>query len=139
MKKIICALFVSVMALSISQTAQAQNIKSYKVKTEANASERGQMLDALRNRIAKEYKQEVQFAVNTLNVQGDYAWFRGDVIRKDGKEFLANEYDDCCHVEGLLKKKNGKWQIDEMVAFSTDVWWEGLWQKKKLSQKLFID
>lgn len=116
----------------------AQPIKDYKTKTVANNSERSKMLDLLRAEMYRKHKQQVQFVVEKLNVQGDYAWFQGQVQRKDGKEFEIEGEADCCHVEALLKKKSGKWYIEEMAAFSMDVWWDRIWEEKKLPRQLFV-
>ncbi len=97
------------------------------------------MLDLLRAEMYRRHKQEVQFVVEKLNVQGEYAWFQGQVQRKDGKEFEIEGEADCCHVEALLRKKSGKWYIDEMAAFSMDVWWDGIWEEKKLPRELFLN
>lgn len=126
------------LALLSSKNLNAQNIKDYKTKTQTNDTERGKMLDLLRAELYRSHKQEVQFVVEKLNVLGDYAWFQGQVQRKDGKAFVTQGEEDCCHVEALLRKKSGKWYIEEMDAFSTDVWWEGIWERKKLSRELFV-
>lgn len=88
-----------------SATTFSQEVKDYKIKTTQNASERKEILDLLRYEILKEIDQEVIFSVNHLKLSGNYAWFEGNTLRKDGKEivFPDNLYD-CCHVEGLFEK-----------------------------------
>ncbi|TGL62228.1 hypothetical protein EHQ58_03210 [Leptospira ognonensis] len=113
--------------LSVGLLAETpvQNLKS---KNQSNQKERGEMLDLLRAKLKNEFKLEVQFVVNHFKVSGDYAWFKGDVKRLDGKKIELSEEEgyDCCHVESLFQKQAGKWTIVEANAFSSDVWWEGI-------------
>lgn len=122
----------------ISVPAKAQSIKDYKTKTAANSTERSKILDLLRIEMYQRHKQEVQFVVDKLNLQGDYAWFQGRVQRKDGKTIEIEGEADCCHAEALLRKKSGKWYIETMGVFTTDVWWDGIWEEKKLPRQLFV-
>lgn len=103
-------------------------VLDYKTKTKTNEKERTYLLDLLRANLGNEFKQEFIFVVELFKISGDYAWFRGTAKRKDGKEITLSEEIpyDCCHVEALFKKTNGKWQISESAAFSTDVWWDGI-------------
>lgn len=112
----------------ICLAAKAQPAIDYKTKTAANAAERTAILDAFRATLQKQWKQQFEFVVNYLKVAGNYAWFQGDVQRKDGKVITFpddGEYD-CCHGEALLEKKNGKWTVLTGDAFSTDVWYDGI-------------
>jgi hypothetical protein len=60
------------------------------------------------------------------------------VQRKDGKEIeLPDDSYDCCHVEALFKKNKEKWQILESGAFSTDVWWDGIWERTATPAAIF--
>jgi hypothetical protein len=63
-----------------------------------------------------------------------------DVVRKDNNEInLPNEVEyDCCHVEALFKKINGSWKILEQGSFSTDVWYDGIWNRTQLDRTFFI-
>ncbi|TGK52717.1 hypothetical protein EHQ99_05200 [Leptospira bouyouniensis] len=133
-------IFISIF-ITVSLTSQ-QTIQNYKTKSKTNEVERTYLLDLLRARMSNEFKQEFIFVVEHFKVAGDYAWFRGTAKRKDGKDIELPEdipYD-CCHVEALYKKVNGKWQISESAAFSTDVWWDGIQQRyPKASKDIFID
>lgn len=138
MRKLL-ALFITCLLVTLANLPlNAQHIKNYKTKTAANNKERTQMLDLLRAEIYRGHKQEVKFVVAKLNVLGNYAWFEGQVQRKDGKEFEIEGEADCCHVEALLSKKSGKWYIEEMAAFSMDMWWDKIWEEKKLPRQLFV-
>ena len=87
------------------------------------------MLDILRANLYQEFEQELVFVVNHLKVGNNYAWFEGEAQRKDRQEIILPNYDyDCCHVEALFKKINGKWYLVKSGAFSTDVWWDGIWE-----------
>ncbi|TGM05315.1 hypothetical protein EHQ79_04775 [Leptospira jelokensis] len=123
--KIIYILFVVLISFSLHSQS---NVLDYKTKNKTNEVERTYLLDLLRAKLAKEFKQEFVFVVEHFKLSGDFAWFRGVTKRKDGKEIeLAEDLPyDCCHVEALFKKVNGKWQIAESAAFSTDVWWDGI-------------
>ncbi|TGL88750.1 hypothetical protein EHQ68_08925 [Leptospira congkakensis] len=117
----------AILLFSIGVFAES-SVLDYKTKNTANEKERTYLLDLLRANLSNEFKQEFIFVVEHFKVSGDYAWFRGTAKRKDGKEISLSEdipYD-CCHVEALFKKNNGKWQISEWAAFSTDVWWDGI-------------
>ncbi|TGL50039.1 hypothetical protein EHQ55_07140 [Leptospira meyeri] len=115
-------------------------VLDYKTKTKSNEKERTYLLDLLRANLSNEFKQEFVFVVEHFKISGDYAWFRGTAKRKDGKEISLSEdipYD-CCHVEALFKKVNGKWQISESGAFSTDVWWDGIQSRyPKATKEIF--
>lgn len=119
-------------------TVFAQNIQSYKTKTNANSADRTKILDLIRSDMYTNHKQEMVFVVNKLNVYSNYAWFEGEAQRKDGKKVRVSEYDDCCHVEALLKKSGGKWYIERMAAFSTDAWWADIWEEYNLPRSLFF-
>lgn len=107
-------------------SASAQGIKNYQIKNSSNSADRTMMLDILRGKMYEEYKQEFIFVVNHFKVGNNYAWFKGDVQRKDGREIKLSELNDCCHVEALFKKSTGKWYIVESAAFSTDLWYDGI-------------
>jgi hypothetical protein len=112
--------------------SDAQTMYNYKTKTKENEIERTIMLDLLRVKFYKEFKQDFVFVVNVFNVSNNYAWLKSNVLRKDGKEVSLKSGDyDCCHAEALFKKVNGKWTIVESVAFSTDLWFDQIWDRAK--------
>jgi len=123
--------------LLASLNSFGQVIESFKKKTSANAKERTLILDIIRASLYQDYKQEFIFVVNTLNVSSQHAWFEGTAVRKDRREVVADDYDDCCHVEGLLKRNYGKWYIVALEAFSTDVWYDGIWDIYNVPRALF--
>lgn len=99
-----------------------------KVKTAANSADRTKMLDILRAKMYEEYKQEFVFVVDHFKMSNNYAWFMGDVQRKDGRKivFPDDGVYDCCHAQALFRKKSGKWYLVESGSFATDVWFEGI-------------
>ncbi len=126
MKKL---LFILFLGLSV-QTVHAQTVQDFKVKNATNEKDRTMMLDILRADLYKMVKQELIFAVNHFKVAGNYAWFEGNALRKDGKEIQFAEDDDmphdCCLTTALFKKYNGKWYVVESGAFGTDIWYLGI-------------
>lgn len=116
-------LFISLLLMMFS-ISKAQRILDYKVKNNLNVKERTMMLDIYRAKLYEEFRQEFIFVVNHFKVGNNYAWFKGEATRIDGKSVILGEGDDCCHVEALFKKKGSKWYIAESGAFSTDAGWD---------------
>jgi hypothetical protein len=116
-------LIIFIFTLAIFNS-QAQAIRDFKKKNEKNLTERTQMLDLLRASIKNDIEQDVVFVVDHFLVSSTYAWMEGTVQRKDGKSpVMPADHYDCCHVEALFKKVNGKWILKENGAFSSDVWY----------------
>jgi len=129
MKKIRIILSLIAFMFFMNAAVNAQMIYDIKVKNPTNEKDRTMMLDILRANLYQNYKQELIFEVKHFKVGGGYAWFRGNAVRKDGKQVRVREYDDCCHVEALFIKRGDKWYIEASSAFSTDVWYVGLTSK----------
>jgi hypothetical protein len=107
-------------------TLNAQQVRDFKKKNENNATERTEMLDLLREEVLKEIDQEVVFVVNHFKVSGNYAWMEGIAIGRGGASLEISEDAccyDCCHLESLYQKKNGRWEIARSRVFATDVWY----------------
>jgi hypothetical protein len=139
MKKpqIILSLIAFILFLNV--TANAQEVYDFKVKNAANEKDRTMMLDILRASLYQNYKQELIFEVQHFKVGGGYAWFRGNAVRKDGKQVRVGEYDDCCHVEALFTKRADKWYMETSSAFSSDVWYVGLTSKYPRAPRAIFD
>lgn len=123
-------------------TSQIITYADYKTKNPGNEKERTFMLDLLRSAMKKEYKQDFVFVVNTFSVSSNgYAWLMASAERKDGQsiEFSKDieDFVDCCHVECLFQKKGTQWAIVEQGSFSTDVWFDGIWERTKAPRQLF--
>lgn len=123
----------SILLAACLQTGFSQAVLNYKVKNAANEKDRTMMLDIYRASLYQEYKQEFIFVVNHFKVSQNYAWLMADVQRKDGKQVKMPDPDgyDCCHVEALFKKTDGKWYLVESGAFSTDVWFMNIRDKNR--------
>ncbi len=125
MKKL---LFLSIIVLSFHYN-QAQSIQNFKVKNSYNSSDRTKMLDILRAKLYEDYRQEFVFVVDQFKVGNGYAWLKAQAERRDGRPMRIPDDGngvDCCGVEALFKKSNGKWYIVESGAFSSDVWYYGI-------------
>ena len=118
----------------------SQQLYDYKIKNASNANDRDKILNLIRNQLYKDFKIKVVFQVKKLNVCNNYAWFEGEAVNKDGTQININNNDgvmDCCHVEFLSQKVNGVWYKVEYGAFSTDVWWEDIWNRHKAPHKVY--
>jgi hypothetical protein len=136
MKKVLLIFCLSI----ASTTVFGQTMLDYKVKNTSNVKDRTMMLDILRANLYQDYKQEFIFVVDVFNVTSNFAWFKGSVQRKDGRKVaLDGDGYDCCHVEALFKKSADKWYIVESAAFSTDVWYDGIWNRVKAPKIIFGD
>lgn len=138
MKKSILAIIL----LLICQTIFAQTFIDLKVKSKSNSVERTYLLTLIKKSLKREFKQDFTLVVNKLHVYKNYAWFKGDVQRIDGKAIVFNDSEgfyDCCHAEYLFQKKSGKWIIIEQSPFSTDFIWDEIWSKYKLPRNFLIE
>lgn len=124
--------------LFVGVAVQAQKIADFKVKNSTNTVERTAMLDLLRAKMkAEEGGIDYKYVVNHFKVSGNFAWLMATAQRKDNKPLELEDYQDCCHVECLFKKVNGKWTIGEYGAFSTDVWYEGIQERSGAAAGIF--
>lgn len=129
--------FLVVFSFLIATTTKAQKVVDYKTKSALNAADRTVMLELLRTKMKNEYKSDFLFTVRHFKVANNAAWFMGDAAWKVPKQMVLSADKDCCHVEALFKKIRGKWQIIESEAFSTDVWYEGIWDRYTLPRAIF--
>lgn len=119
------------------ETAVAE-LQNWEVKTPANEVERKQILDAVRADIHQKGYPEFQFVVNHLKLKDGFAFFKGDAQNMNGTPYsTSGEAEDCCHVEGLLKKENNTWKVLAAAAFSTDAWYVCLWNEFKAPKDIF--
>lgn len=89
------------------------------------------LLDALRPAIEEDLGQPVQFMVDRLRVQGDWAFFAGSVQRPDGRpidfsrtryaEALEEGFFDGPGTYGLLRRVGGRWRVEGFFVGPTDV------------------
>jgi hypothetical protein len=126
-----------VCSLLIAMTTNAQTVVDYKTSSALNSADRTVMLDLLRNKMKGEYKSDFVFTVRHFKVASNAAWFMGDAAWKDSKKMMLSSDKDCCHVEALFKRVRGKWQILASESFSTDVWYEGIWERYTVPKAIF--
>jgi len=127
-RRMLRTLFAFTVTMALQYAAFTQPVVDLKTKTASNERDRTAMLDILRAKLYEEHRQEFVFVVKHFKMGGTYAWFEGEVQRKDGKQIRFDgdgEYD-CCMVTSLFKKSGSKWYIVESGAFGTDVWWTGV-------------
>ena len=115
----------------------SQSMTSYKTKNATNAKDRTAMLDLLRTKLTQVHKQDFVFVVDVFNVSGGYAWLKATAQRKDGAQISLSDDYDCCHVEALFKKNSTTWTLVESGAFSTDVWYDGIWNRVNAPKIIF--
>lgn len=129
-KLLITLTFVFIGALSVvAQTA----------RTPASGSaERTAILNALRVPVEKELRQKIQFSIETIRVQGSWAFVNGEPQNAAGgepdykKTDYQSEIDDGIfdnNFQALLKKTGGKWRVVTHAIGCTDVCWLG-WDKE---------
>ncbi|MEQ7156506.1 hypothetical protein [Brevundimonas aurifodinae] len=88
------------------------------------------LLDALRPAIEDDLGQPVQFMVDRLRVQGDWAFFAGSVQRPDGRpiDFSRTRYAEAVEegffdgpgTYGLLRRVGGRWRAEGFFVGPTD-------------------
>lgn len=89
------------------------------------------LLDTLRPSIEDELNQPVQFMVDQLKIQGDWAFYAGSVQRPDGRpidfaragfaEQIAEGMFDGPATYGLMHRVGGRWTVTVFVIGPTDV------------------
>ena len=89
------------------------------------------LLDTLRPAIEDELNQPVQFMVDRLKIQGDWAFYAGSVQRPDGHpidfaragfaEAIAEGVFDGPATYGLMHRVGGRWTVTVFVIGPTDV------------------
>jgi hypothetical protein len=93
---------------------------------------RRRLLDALRPTIQRDIGQPVQFMVDHLRVDGDWAFFMGGAQRPDGgeidfsrtryREAVEEGFFDAPGVMALLRRSpDGSWRVVEFAVGATDM------------------
>jgi hypothetical protein len=120
-------LLLALAAAVVGTAALAQ--KSLEVKV--GNPLRKQLLDVVRVRVEKEFRQKVKFKVGTLNADATWAFFGGEALQPNGKlvDLRTTRYkDDAEYMDGpsvyaLMKKQGKTWRIVRYVVGPTDVAW----------------
>ena len=93
-------------------------------------AERKAVLDALRPAVEAKLGPGVEFVVTVLRVENGWAFVIADPQRKGGKpidgwrifgEHFGNM--DGLRTEGILRKRDGRWQLVDHGIGATDVWY----------------
>lgn len=114
---------------------------------EKNSPERKAILDALREPVAKELKQDVSFIADKLKVQGDWAFIAGKARNAKGGEpdwkitkyrelIESGDFED--NLFALLKKTDGKWSVVKYMMSCLDVCYLG-WDKEYKAPKAIFE
>lgn len=111
----------------------------------AGSPERKALMDAIRVPIQRDIGQKVQFKVDWLKVQGNWAFLKGKPIQPGGSDIdysrtkYAQEVKDGVFgygVQCLFKKKGSKWTVAKYVLGASDVpytmWWKEFGAPKKI-------
>lgn len=104
---------------------------------EKGSAERMAILNALRVPVEKELRQKIQFSIQTIKAQGNWAFINGEPQSANGGEpdYSITKYADVVeegmfdnNFQALLKKTRGKWKVITFAIGCTDVCWLP-WQK----------
>lgn len=142
LKKISLALFL--IALVSVASAFAQSVHT----PEKGSAERAEIFNSLRIPVEGKLKQKVQFAAQTFNVQGNWAFVFGNLQSPSGgklnykgtvyQEAIDNgAFDD--NFQSLLKKQGNKWRVVKYQIGCTDVCWIPWKDDYKAAKAVFPD
>jgi len=113
---------------------------------EKGSSERTALLDTLRPAVETKLKQKIVFVVNTINVQGSWAFVDGRVQTPDGKVpnwkntpfAQAAKYGaQSDGISALLRKNAGSWKVVTNAIGCTDVCYVDWWKRFKAPKAVF--
>lgn len=96
-------------------------------------SQRSVLLDTLRPAIQARVGQPVQFMVDTLRIQGDWAFYAGSIQQPNGRlidfsrtsyaEQLSEGMFDGPGTYALLQRVGGRWRLVDFIVGPTDVYY----------------
>jgi hypothetical protein len=113
---------------------------------EKGSAERTAILNALRVPVEKELRQKTQFAAETFNVQGNWAFLSGEPQNLNGgrPNYKGTPYQAAVDAGAfdnnffaLLKKTGGKWKVVTYAIGCTDVCYAGWWKRYKAPKAIF--
>jgi len=113
---------------------------------EKGSPERTALLDTLRPAVETKLKQKIVFVVNTINVQGGWAFIDGRVQTPDGKVpnwkntpfAQAAKYGaQSDAISALLRKNAGGWKVVTNAIGCTDVCYVDWWKRFKAPKAVF--
>lgn len=128
--------------LFLSCAALAQSVS----EPEKSSPERTAILNALRVPVEKALKQKIQFSVQTIKVQGNWAFVNGEPQNSSGEkpDYSNTEFQEAMdegmfdnNFQALLKKTGGKWKVVTYAIGCTDVCWLGWEEEFKAPKAIF--
>ena len=110
------------------------------------STERTELLDSLRPSVENELKQKIVFVINTISVQGSWAFIDGRLQTTDGKvpSWKGTKYADAAKygaqsdgISALLKRSGSSWRIIAKGIGCTDVCYADWWSRFKAPKAIF--
>ena len=137
-KSVIGLSFILILSCpAFAQTAQTP---------EKGSKERTAIVSALRVPVEKELRQKIQFSIQTIRMQGNWAFINGEPQSANGgkPDYAITKYADVIeegmfdnNFQALLKKTGGKWKVVEFAIGCTDVCWLGWDEIHKAPKAIF--
>ncbi|WP_051651344.1 hypothetical protein [Brevundimonas bacteroides] len=132
MTSLVLALVLTALSPSISEPAAAPAVIQNAVRdVPVGDPLRRTLLDALRRPVEDEVNQPVRFVVDRLRVQGDWAYYAGEIQAPNGRaidftragfdEVIAEGMFDGPTTYGLLRRQGNRWRVVVHVIGPTDV------------------
>jgi hypothetical protein len=107
--------------------------------------ERKALMDAIRGPVQKDIGQKVQFKVDWLKVQGNWAFLKGKPVQANGKDidYHGTKYEEAVKagafgygIDCLYRRTGGAWKVVKYVLGASDVpytmWWKEFGAPKKI-------
>jgi hypothetical protein len=113
---------------------------------EKGSSARKAILDALRVPVERELKQKIVFSVDTIKVQGTWAFVNGSPQNTNNEtpNYNGTPYQEAIDSEAfdnnfqaLLRKTGKKWRVVKYLIGCTDVCWFDWWKTYKAPKAIF--
>lgn len=127
---LLALLFLAALAAPTEPFASATAFQSAPRNIGVSDPLRRPLLDVLRPAIEDDLGQPVQFMVDRLSVQDDWAFFAGSVQQPDGQpidfgrtryaEAEREGYFDGPGAYGLLRRVDGRWRVEGFFVGPTD-------------------
>ena len=130
-----CLVLSFVMAMAVTTSATQAQAPAGVYTPQRGNPERRAILDAVRPIAERDLGVPVEFVVAEFNVSGDWAFVALNSQRPGGRPIDPNstpfvqregeeaiEMFDCCHVEAILRRSQGSWQVIQAGVGATDLW-----------------
>lgn len=133
---------LALLLCAVAGWAAAQPVRTPR----AGSAERTAILNAVRVPVEKIVKVKVKFEVQVLRVSGDWAFFMGRPLQRNGKpiDYSKTKYKESIDAGAfddgamaLLKREKGKWRILDWGLGMTD-FPAGDWVEKRKAPKAIL-